>query len=346
MSSTRLPSVMLIIKFCSVAVAIAAIVFAQLGPSDWQLRTGLGWETEHVLAYFVVTSIACLVWPRPLVVGSALMAASVLLEAAQDLTPDRHANFQAGLYGAGGALTAALLAELFTRAWRWRTPLKAVKIAGALGVVAIAVVSLVAWELRPHTGASEMGPPGPPGPPGPSGPPGPAASGAAIRVITMPCDQTTCGASCMENEQILNAYALDPGGVISFIDQRNVSFRPKEKGRPTTLVLACIEAAEHNRHSPAAAPEVSRQSPAATQEVSVEDRACITAAAAKLPNVAALKVERSRALPQQSGQGRRDPNLSNVKVEIDVSVAGQSSTYVFNCVRQGQLVVVQPMGMR
>jgi len=346
MSSTRLPSVMLIIKFCSVAVAIAAIVFAQLGPSDWQLRTGLGWETEHVLAYFVVTSIACLVWPRPLVVGSALMAASVLLEAAQDLTPDRHANFQAGLYGAGGALTAALLAELFNRAWRWRTPLKAVKIAGALGVVAFAIVSLVAWELRPHTGASEMGPPGPSGPPGPPGPPGPAASGAAIRVITTPCDQSACGASCMENEQVLNAYALNPGGAISFIDQRNVSFRPKEKGRPTALVLACIDAARHDRQNSAAAQGISRYSPAAAEEVSVEDRACITAAAAKLPNVATLKVERSRALPQQSAQGRRDPNLSNVKVEIDVSVAGQNSTYVFNCVRQGQLVVVQPLGMR
>jgi hypothetical protein len=176
---------------------------------------------------------------------------------------------------------------------------------------------------------------GPPGPAGPTGPPGPATSGPAIRVITAPCDQTACGASCMENEQILNAYALNPGGAISFIDERNVSFRPKEKGRPTVLVLACIKAAEYNRHSPAAA-----------QEVSVEDRACITAAAAKLPNVAALKVERSRALPQASAQGRRDPTVSNVKVEIDVSVAGQSSTYVFNCVRQGQLVVVQPVGMR
>jgi hypothetical protein len=139
----------------------------------------------------------------------------------------------------------------------------------------------------------------------------------------------------MENEQILNAYALDPGGTISFIDERKVSFRPKEKGRPTVLMLACIEAGKHNRPSPVAA-----------EEVSVEDRACITAAAAKLPNVAALKVERSRALPQPSAQGRRDPNVSNVKVEIDVSVAGQSSTYVFNCVRQGQLVVVQPVGMR
>jgi VanZ family protein len=145
----------LVIKFCSVAVAIAAIVFAQLGPGDWQVRTGLGWQTEHVLAYFVVTSIACLVWPRPFVVGPAFMAASVLLEALQDLTPDRHANFQAGLFGAGGALAAALLVELFTRAWRWGTPLKTVKIAGALAVVAFAFLSLVPWQLRPHTGAPE-----------------------------------------------------------------------------------------------------------------------------------------------------------------------------------------------
>jgi len=142
-----------VIKFCSVAVAIAAIVFAQLGPGDWQLRTGLGWKTEHVLAYFAVTSIACLVWPKPFVVGPALMTASVLLEALQALTPDRHANLLAGLYGAGGALAAALLVVLFTRAWRWRTPLKTVKIAGGLAVVVFAVLSLVPWQFRPHTGA-------------------------------------------------------------------------------------------------------------------------------------------------------------------------------------------------
>jgi hypothetical protein len=71
----------LMIKFCSVAAAVAAVLFAQLGPGDWQLRTGLGWQTEHVIAYFVVTSIACLVWPRPFVVGPSVMAASPLLEA-------------------------------------------------------------------------------------------------------------------------------------------------------------------------------------------------------------------------------------------------------------------------
>src|SRR5262249_34567974 len=168
-----------IIKFYSVALAIVAIVFAQLGPGSWQLRTGLGWQTEHVLAYFVVTSIACLVWSKPFVVGPALIAASMLLEAAQTLTPDRSANFQAALYGAGGALAAALLVALVTRAWRWRTSLKAVKIGGTLAVVAVAVLSLVPWQLRPHTGdgKGDAGPPGPVGPRGPTGPPGPAASG-------------------------------------------------------------------------------------------------------------------------------------------------------------------------
>ena len=180
------------------------------------------------------------------------MAASPLVEGLQAFTPDRHANFQAGLCGAGGALAAALLVELFTRAWRWRTPLKTVKIAGGLAVVAFAVLSLVPWELRPHTGTPEAGPPSRPGPPGPGppGPPGPAASGSAIRIVTTPCHQTACSASCKEDEQILNTYALDPGGAIDFKDERNVTFRPKQ--RPTVLVLACI---------------------AVAQEPSVEDRA-------------------------------------------------------------------------
>jgi hypothetical protein len=42
-------------------------------------------------------------------------------------------------------------------------------------------------------------------------------------------DQTACGGVANENEQILNAYALYPGGAIGFIDERNVTFRPKER---------------------------------------------------------------------------------------------------------------------
>jgi hypothetical protein len=85
---------------------------------------------------------------------------------------------------------------------------------------------------------------------------------------------------------------------------------------------------------------------ALAQELPVEDRACITAAAAKLPAVAALKIERSRVVPQAQAQGQRNPKLYHVRVEIDASVAGQTSTYVFNCIRDGQLTVIQPVGMR
>ena len=108
------------LKFCSVA-AIALLVFAHLGPAKWQPRTGLGWQLDHFLGYFVVTSIVWLAWPRrPFVVGGVLMAAAALLEALQALTPDRHADFQAALWGSVGALTVALLAELFIRIRRRR----------------------------------------------------------------------------------------------------------------------------------------------------------------------------------------------------------------------------------
>ena len=82
-------------------------------------------------------------------------------------------------------------------------------------------------------------------------------------------------------------------------------------------------------------------------ELSVEDRACITAAANKLPPVTALGIKGSRALPQpQQSKGRRNPDVHRVTVEIDVSVAGQSATYLFNCVHDGQVTVIQPLGMR
>jgi hypothetical protein len=101
------------LEFCGVA-AIVLLVFAHLGPAKWQPRTGLGWQLDHFLGYFVVTSIVWLAWPqRPFVVGGSLIAAAALLEALQALTPDRHADFHAALWGAGGALTFALLAELF-----------------------------------------------------------------------------------------------------------------------------------------------------------------------------------------------------------------------------------------
>src|SRR5215469_17960515 len=66
------------------------------------------------------------------------------------------------------------------------------------------------------------------------------------------------------------------------------------------------------------------------QGLSVEDRACITKAAGELPKIATI--EQSRVVPQRQDRGRHEQDLYHVKVEIDVSVAGQTSTYIFNCI--------------
>jgi hypothetical protein len=76
---------------------------------------------------------------------------------------------------------------------------------------------------------------------------------------------------------------------------------------------------------------------------SVDDRACITAAAAKLPQVMALKIEQSRVVPDPSAKNSK---LYHVTVEFDTSLAGQTSTYVFNCIREGSATIVQPLDMR
>ncbi len=101
----------------SIAV-MAMLVFAALGPDKWVPRTGFGFQIDHFLALFAVTSVVCLAWPRPFLVGGAFMVASALLEWLQGFTPDRTPNLEAALYGAGGALVAALLAELFIRVRR------------------------------------------------------------------------------------------------------------------------------------------------------------------------------------------------------------------------------------
>ena len=66
-------------------------------------------------------------------------------------------------------------------------------------------------------------------------------------------------------------------------------------------------------------------------------RACITGAA--------LDIKESRALARPV-QGRRNQKPYNAIVEIDVSVAGRSSTYIFNCISNAGLVVIQPMSIR
>jgi hypothetical protein len=80
-----------------------------------QYRTGLGWQVDHVAGYFGFTLMFCLAWPRPVIVGAALMLAAMTLEALQALTPDRCCDFIAALYSVGGALAGALFFDPFNR---------------------------------------------------------------------------------------------------------------------------------------------------------------------------------------------------------------------------------------
>jgi VanZ family protein len=106
-------------KVCSGAVMIVLVIMA-LGPENWTPRTPFGWQFDHFIGYFAITLLVCFAWPRPFVVGGLLMAAAFLLEGLQAFTPDRTANFVAGLCGAGGVLAAAVIAGLFIRARSWR----------------------------------------------------------------------------------------------------------------------------------------------------------------------------------------------------------------------------------
>jgi VanZ family protein len=104
-------------KACCVPIVVL-LVIAALGPEKWAPRTELGWQFDHIIGYFGITLFFCFAWPRPLLVGGVFMAVAALLEGLQTFTPDRHFYLPAVFYGAGGALAAALVAELFIRAWR------------------------------------------------------------------------------------------------------------------------------------------------------------------------------------------------------------------------------------
>ena len=105
-------------KFCSAALIVLFVIIA-VGPGNWALRTGFGFQLDHFLGYLALTSLVCLAWPRPVIVGGALMAGGALLEGLQVFTPNHHADLVAASCGAAGALAAALLAKLFIRLQDW-----------------------------------------------------------------------------------------------------------------------------------------------------------------------------------------------------------------------------------
>jgi VanZ family protein len=104
-------------KACTVPI-IVLLVIAALGPGRWVPRSALGWQFDHFIGYFGITLFFCFAWPRPFLVGGAFMMVAALLEGLQAFTPDRTAYLPAVFYGAGGALAAAFIVELFFRVRR------------------------------------------------------------------------------------------------------------------------------------------------------------------------------------------------------------------------------------
>src|SRR6516164_6186845 len=112
----ELTKIQRILRGCCIA-GLVLLVGIGLGPANWQPRSGLGWEIDHFVGYFVITLVVCMAWLRPFVVAPALIVFAVVLEALQALTPDRWSNPLAAFYSACGVLAGALLAYVFLRAW-------------------------------------------------------------------------------------------------------------------------------------------------------------------------------------------------------------------------------------
>ena len=94
----------------------------------------------------------------------------------------------------------------------------------------------------PAGAAGPVGPVGPMGPPGQAGAPGtPGKDAALVRFAEFNCQQATCPVACNDDERIMNAYALNPGGTFAYDDDRRATFRPTR--RPSgKVVLVCVPA--------------------------------------------------------------------------------------------------------
>ena len=108
--------------------------------------------------------------------------------------------------------------------------------------VVLLVLALCSCGENQVVQKGDPGPPGPPGPTGPAGPPGPAglAGNSGIRFVDGECRQA-CALSCEDDERILSAYAITPGGTITFEAEQKATFRPQRQGISVKVILACAQ---------------------------------------------------------------------------------------------------------
>ncbi len=116
-------------------------------------------------------------------------------------------------------------------------------------LVILAAIAVSAWTttqtavIQGWKLSETIGPPGPIGPQGPPGPPGtPGSAGSTasgIRFAEFGCASSACTLSCRNDERLLNAYALNPGGTLVFEDDRRVTVKPVRQPSGK-IVLVCI----------------------------------------------------------------------------------------------------------
>ena len=74
--------------------------------------------------------------------------------------------------------------------------------------------------------------------------------------------------------------------------------------------------------------------PAVNAQQSLEHKACLFAAAEKLPNIAGMTVTEYRFVPPPGGPKARTPGSEPLVVEIDATFLGATGTFLFVCASQ------------
>src|SRR5262249_3192381 len=88
-----------------------------------------------------------------------------------------------------------------------------------------------------QTGPSgQTGPAGPAGPPGEAGPPGPSS----LRIVTVPCNATTCAARGNPNEVLWMAYCGSARNPATYPNDGSATCRGRAPAN-NPLVVACVK---------------------------------------------------------------------------------------------------------
>jgi hypothetical protein len=124
-----------------------------------------------------------------------------------------------------------------------------------LAFAAALALSVAACGGKPEQGPKgDQGPPGPagakgdtgqnglPGPQGPAGAQGPAGPASALRVVRQACQDTTCTATCAEDEVLVSAYCGPQRGPVTMLNERSVTCGVVPNPANSPLVAVCVRA--------------------------------------------------------------------------------------------------------